>query len=435
MTGILQKIFKLDALKTNVHLEAIAGSTTFLAMSYIIFVNPDILSVTGMDKGALITATILASILGTLLAGLWANVPFAMAPGMGLNAFFAYSLVIGQKVSWQTALGVVFVSGVIFFILTLCGVRSKVVDIIPVYLRLSIAAGIGLFISLIGFQHLGLVVKNDATIIGLGVMSRPLLLGLVGLLITVVLEVKRIKGSILLGILATTGLGLIFIDTVNMPEKIFSLPSSISPILFKLDIVGAIKWGMWGAIFSFMFVDLFDSVGSIVACSYSADLVKDDGTIDRLDRILEADAVATVAGALLGTSTTTTYVESGVGVSEGGRSGLANIFTALLFFLALFVTPIIGIVPSFATAPALIIVGVYMFKHIREIDFRDFEVAVPAFLTIVLIPLTYSISTGLSFGFVAHLLVNISAGRIREIHPVMWCVSAFSILNLVLLLK
>lgn len=433
--NILQKLFKLYLLKTNVRLEAIAGSTTFLAMSYIIFVNPDILSATGMDKGALITATILASVLGTLLAGLWANVPFAMAPGMGLNAFFAYSLVIGQKVSWQTALGVVFVSGIAFFILTLCGIRSKVVDAIPVYLRLSIAAGIGLFIALIGFQHLGLVVKNDATMISLGSISKPVMLGLVGLLITAVLEVRRIKGAILLGIIATTGLGLVFVDTVSMPEKVFSLPPSIAPIFFKLDIIGALKWGMWGAIFSFMFVDLFDSVGTIVACSYSADLVKDDGSIDRLDRILEADAVATVAGALLGTSTTTTYVESGVGIAEGGRSGLANLFTAILFFLALFVTPIIGIVPSFATAPALIIVGVYMFKHIKEIDFKDFEVAVPAFLTIVLIPLTYSISTGLSFGFIAHLLMKVSAGKIRDIHPVMWGIGAFATLNLILLLK
>ncbi|MCK5529110.1 MAG: NCS2 family permease [Kiritimatiellae bacterium] len=433
--NILRKFFKLDSLKTNIRLEAIAGSTTFLAMAYIIFVNPDILSATGMDKGALITATILASVVGTLLAGLWANVPFAMAPGMGLNAFFAYSLVIGQKVSWQTALGVVFVSGVLFLILTLCGVRSKVVNIIPIYLRLSIAAGIGLFIALIGFQNLGLVVRNDATMIGLGSIDKSLLLGLIGLLITMFLEVRRIKGSILLGILATTILGLIFVDTVSLPKEMFSLPPSIAPIFFKLDIIGALKWGMWGAIFSFMFVDLFDSVGSIVACSYSSDLVNEDGSIDRLDRILEADAVATVAGALLGTSTTTTYVESGTGIAEGGRSGLANVVTALLFMTALFVTPIIGIVPSFATAPALIVVGIYMFKHIKDVDFRNFEVAVPAFLTIVLIPLTYCISTGLSFGFVAHVLVKISAGKIREIHPVMWGVGIFSFLNLVLLLK
>ncbi len=433
--NILNKFFKLSDMKTNIRTEIIAGTTTFLAMAYIIFVNPAILSDAGMDKNALITVTILASLVGTLLAGLWANVPFAMAPGMGLNAFFAYTLVLGGKISWQTALGVVFISGVIFFILTLCGLRKKIVDIIPVYLRFSIASGIGLFIALIGFQHLGLVVKNDATMIGLGHINTPMLLGIVGLLIMILMESRKIKGAILSGIIATTVLAMVFTAQVSVPEKIFSLPPSIMPLFLKIDIMGALKWGMWGAIFSFMFVDLFDSVGSIVACSYMADMADENGEIAKMDKILEADAAATVIGALLGTSTTTTYVESGTGIAAGGRTGLASVATAVLFLCALFITPVIGIVPSFATAPALIMVGVYMFRHIIDIDFRDISIAIPAFFTIVLIPLTYCISTGLSFGFIFHVLVQTVKGKAGDIHPVMWGVAVFSIINLALSLS
>jgi len=428
---MLQQLFKLEANKTTATREITAGITTFLTMGYIIFVNPNILSATGMDKGALITATILAAALGTLLAGLWANVPFAMAPGMGLNAFFAYSLVIGKGVTWQTALGVVFISGVIFFLLTVLGVRRHVIAAIPFELRLAIAAGIGLFISFIGFQGLGLIVDNPATLVALGHLDRPVVLGLIGLLVITVLEIRKVRGGILIGILVTTILGVVFKE-VALPETFVGAPPSLAPVFLQMDLAGAVRWGMWGAIFSFMFVDLFDSVGTIVACSYEAGLVKEDGSIDRIDRVLEADAVATIAGSLLGTSTTTTYIESGAGIAEGARTGLANVATGALFLLALFITPIIGMVPAFATAPALIIVGVYMFKNVARIDFKIFETGLPAFLTIILMPLTYSISMGLAFGFIAYIVATAAAGKADRIHPFMWGIGVFAVLDVVL---
>lgn len=445
---MLERFFKLKEFGTSVRQESIAGLTTFLTMAYIIFVNPDILSATGMDKGALITTTILASAFGTLLVGLWANVPFAMAPGMGLNAAFAFMLVLGKQVSWETALGVVFISGVFFLALTICGIRTKVVKAIPLHLRLGIAAGIGLFITFIGFQKLGLVVDHPVTLVNLtDKMSVPICLGLVGLVVIAVMEVRKIKGSILTGILLTTVLALLFVKDVTLPppeggagvlaflRRFVSKPPSIAPIFFHIDFISALKWGMWGAIFSFMFVDLFDSVGTIVACSYEAKLVKEDGTIEKVDRILEADAIATVVGAALGTSTTTTYIESGAGIAQGGRTGLTSVVTALLFLAALLFTPLIAIVPSFATAPALIVVGVYMFKSVLKIDFGDFETAVPAFLTIILMPLTYSISTGICFGFVSYILMMLAAGKVKEIHPVMWAIGVFAAADLALSLS
>ncbi len=324
---MLERLFKIHARGSTPGREAAAGVTTFLTMAYIIVVNPDILAATGMDHGALITATILAAAFGTLLSGLWANVPFAMAPGMGLNAFFAYSLVVGQQVSWQTALGVVFISGVVFLVLTLLGVRRHVVAAIPDELRLAIAAGIGLFITFIGAQKLGLIVDHPATLVALGPLDTPVVLGLAGLLATAVLAIRKIRGAILIGIVLTTVLGVLF-GQVQLPDRLVDTPPSLAPIFMQMDLGSALRWGMWGAIFSFMFVDLFDSVGTIVACSYEAGLVEEDGTIDGLDRVLEADAVATVVGAVLGTSTTTTYIESGAGVAAGGRTGLANLTTA-----------------------------------------------------------------------------------------------------------
>ncbi|MGD9546040.1 MAG: NCS2 family permease [Candidatus Krumholzibacteriia bacterium] len=428
---MLDRFFRIRARGSTPAREAAAGAATFLTMAYIIFVNPGVLSAAGMDPGAVITATILASALGTLLAGLWANVPFAMAPGMGLNAFFAYSLVIGQGVSWQTALGVVFVSGIVFLVLTLLGIRRHIIAAIPGEFRLAIAAGIGLFIAFIGLQNLGLVQASEATLVTLGPLGRPVVLGLAGLLVITVLEIRRIPGSILAGILVTTVMAVL-LGEVAPPPALVSLPPSLEPVLFRLDLAAAVKWGMWGAIFSFMFVDLFDSVGTIVACSYEAGRVGEDGSIADIDRILEADAVATVAGALLGTSTTTTYIESGAGIAQGGRTGLASVTTALLFLLALFFTPVIGMVPGFATAPALIVVGVSMFRNVSRIAWDRFESAVPAFLAIILMPLTYSISMGLAFGFTAHVLASLAAGRAREVHPLMWGIAAFSVLDIVL---
>ena len=430
MATLLDRLFRLKNLGTTPSREVVAGVTTFLTTAYIIFVHPDVLSQTGMDKDALITVTIVASALATLLAGLWANVPIAMAPGMGLNAFFAYSLVIGKGVSWETALGVVFISGVFFFLLTILGIRARVVSAIPIHLRLAIASGIGLFITFIGLQKLGLIIPNPGTMVSAGPITGPVILGLIGLVTMAVLEARGVRGAILGGIFLTTLLGILFLEDVTFPAQIISTPPSMGTVFLKLDILGALQWGLVGAVISFMFVDLFDSVGTIMACAYEADLVKEDGDIEHLDRILEADAVATILGSLLGTSTTTAYIESGAGIAEGGRSGLANVVTALLFLSALVLTPLIEVVPPFATAPALIVVGVYMFRNVGRIDFKQFEVAVPAFLTIVLMPLTYSISTGLAFGFLSHILIAMATGKGGKINPVLWIIGFFAALDL-----
>ena len=422
-------LFRLREHGTNARTEVVGGLTTFLTMAYIIFVNPLILSEAGMDKAALITATCLAAALGTFLVGLWANVPFAMAPGMGLNAFFTYTLVLGKGLPWQTAMGVVFVSGVVFLLLTALGIRERIVAAIPAGLRIATAAGIGLFITFIGMKNLGLVVDNPDTLVSIGPMNRPVLIGLAALLLISVLEARKVKGGILIGIVFATVLGMVF-GEVSMPERLASSPPSLAPIAFKLDILAALHWGLVGAVFSFMFVDLFDSIGTIVACSYEAGYVEPDGTIRKIDRILEADAIATIAGAALGTSTTTTYIESASGIGDGARTGLASVVTGSLFLLGLFFSPLIGAVPAFATAPALIIVGVFMFRNIREIDFSDLKVAIPAFLTMILMPLTFSISTGLTVGFLAYILIALCCGETRRISPVMWVVGLLSAINM-----
>ncbi|PWJ43907.1 NCS2 family permease [Sediminitomix flava] len=427
---MIERIFKLSQRNTTVTKEFVGGLTTFLTMAYIIFVNPSILGDAGMDKGALITVTCLSAFIGTILVALRANLPFAMAPGMGLNAFFTYSLVFGKGVSWEVALGVVFLSGIVFVLFTFIGLREKIVKAIPITLRLSMAAGIGLFISFIGFKNLGMIVDNPATLVSLGEFTTPVILGLVGLTVTAILEIKGIKGGILLGILITTVLGMV-LGEVALPDSIISTPPSIEPIAFKLDIMGALKWSLIGPIFSFMFVDLFDSVGTIIACSYEAKMVKKDGSIEKVGEVLEADSLATLLSAVLGTSTTTTYIESASGISAGARTGLASIFTAAFFLLAMLFTPIIGIVPAFATAPALIIVGVYMFKNVSKINLGDITEAIPAFLTIFLMPLTYSISNGLSFGFISFVLVKVVAGKGKEVSPILWGVAVLSALNLI----
>jgi adenine/guanine/hypoxanthine permease len=421
--------FQLEKHGTNVKQEMVAGTTTFLTMAYIIFVNPGILSETGMDKGALITVTCLAAFIGTMITALWVNAPLAMAPGMGLNAFFTYTLVFGMGATWNTALGVVFISGIIFLLLTMTGFREKIIDAIPLQLRLAVGAGIGLFIAFIGMKNLGLIVANPATLVGLGPLSPTVILGLIGLTIMGGLEIKKVKGGILIGIVITTILGMV-LGYVELPNGIMSTPPSIAPIAFKLDIMGALKISMIGPIFSFMFVDLFDSVGTIVACANEAEMIDEKGRIENVSKILEADAAATVIGSLLGTSTTTTFVESAAGIAEGGRTGLTSATTAVLFFLAMFFTPVIGIVPAFATAPALIIVGVYMFKNLIDIDLHKIEIAIPAFLTIILMPLTYSISTGITFGFISYAVIEIISGKVKTVKPTMWIIVVLSTVEL-----
>ncbi|MCC5904912.1 MAG: NCS2 family permease [Balneolaceae bacterium] len=426
---MLTKLFGFNPKTHSVGKEITAGITTFLTMSYILFVNPMILNSAGMDFNAVITATALAACFGTLLMAFWVKVPLAMAPGMGLNAFFAYTLVIGEGITWETAMGVVFISGFVFLLLTWLGIREKIVNAIPLSLRLSIPAGIGLFITLIGFQNMELVVMDDATMIALGELSAPLLLGLFGILLIVILEARKVRGSILLGILGTALMALLF-GQITAPDSIFSLPPSPAPVAFQLDVFAALQWGLIGAIFSFMFVDLFDSVGTLVACSYEAGLVEKDGTIKKIDKMLGADAVATLFGSLAGTSTTTTYIESASGIEEGGRSGLTAFVTAVLFLAALFFTPVISAVPSYATAPALVAVGIFMFKSITRIPMDSWPDIVAAFLTIVLMPLTYSISLGLTFGFLFWTLLTAVSGKVKTIHPVMWIVAVLSALNL-----
>lgn len=425
----MEKLFQLKEHGTTVKQEIIAGVTTFLTMAYIIFVNPSILSMTGMDKGALITVTCLASAIGTAITAFWVNAPLAMAPGMGLNAFFTFTLVLGNGATWEQALGVVFISGVIFLALTFSGLREKIIDAIPAEIRLAVGAGIGLFIAFIGMQGMGLIVSNPATVVALGKFNLNVVLGLVGFAIMGFLEMKKVKGGILIGIVATTVLGIIF-GAVQLPSQIISMPPSPAPIALKLNVLGAIKPIFLGSIFSFMFVDLFDSLGTIMACAHEAEMIDEKGKIKNVSKILEADAIATVIGSLLGTSTTTTFVESASGIAVGGRTGLTALTTAVLFAISLFFSPIIGVVPAFATAPALILVGVYMFKNLLDIDFHNIEVAIPCFLIIIMMPLTYSISIGISFGFISYILVCLFGGKITHVKPIMWAIGFFSVVEL-----
>ncbi|MFP4497426.1 MAG: NCS2 family permease, partial [Vulcanimicrobiota bacterium] len=382
----LNNYFKLKERESSVKIEIIAGVTTFLSMAYIIFVNPDILSATGMPKDALIIATCLASAFACLLVGFVAKVPIAMAPGMGLNAFFAFTLVQAGTVSWQTGLGIVFISGLVFFILSVTRVRERIVKAIPAPIIDATSVGIGIFIAFIGLKNLGIVVNDDTNLVTLGQFSTPVLIGIAGLLLIIILELFKVKGSILISIVATTVVGIL-LGKVSMPEKMVNLNFNYSRILLQLDIIGALKWGFLGSIFTLMFVDMFDSVGTLVACLKEAKLVKEDGTLKELGTLLTLDAVATMVGALLGTSTTTAYVESATGIEEGGRTGITAIVTGLLFLLAIVLLPIISIVPGFATAPALIVVGLFMMKGVRNVDFKDLEIAFPAFMTIMLMPL------------------------------------------------
>lgn len=424
----MEKFFELKKNHTTVKREFFGGLTTFLTMAYIIFVNPDMLQKTGMDPNALVTATCLSAVVGTLLVALWVKAPLAMAPGMGLNAFFTFTLAAREDVSWETALGVVFLSGIIFLLLTVTGIREKIIRAIPLSLRFAVGAGIGLFITFIGLQKLGLIVDNEDTLVAMGEFTTPVILGLVGLILIAVLEVRKVRGALLIGIITTYVLGIAFGQVTF--DGFFSAPPSLAPIAFKLDIIGAFRLSLIGAIFSFMFVDLFDSVGTIVACSYQAGMVGADGSINKIDKMLEADAIATICGSLMGTSTTTTYVESASGIADGARTGLASLFTALFFFLALFCAPFITSVPPFATAPALIVVGIFMFRIIKEIDFSDFEIAIPAFLTIVTMPLTYSISNGISIGFISYIIITTASGDSKKVSPILWIIGVLSVINL-----
>ena len=425
----LERFYKISERKSTVKQEVIGGITTFLAMSYIVFVNPSVLGLTGMDKGALITVTCLTSAIGTILSGVWANAPFALAPGMGLNAFFTFTLVLGKGIPWETALGIVFISGVFFFFLSLGGIREKIADAIPVPLKIAVGGGIGLFITFIGLRSMGIIDGDPATLVKLGALNTTTIIGIVGLIVTVVLEIKQIKGGILIGILVSTILAFIT-GNVAMPDSIVALPPSIAPIAGKLDIVGAFKLSLIGPIFSFMFVDLFDTLGTLISCSRQIGLVEKDGKIKGFGRMLYTDVFSTMIGGVLGTSTVTTYIESAAGVAVGAKTGLASVVTGLLFLLALFFSPLVAVVPAYATASALILVGVYMFKNVRELEFKNLKTLFPCFIIIVMMPLTYSISIGLSFGFLSYILLHVVTGDFSKLNFTLIFIGALCLINL-----
>ena len=439
---MVNKYFQLKERQTNFKIEFIAGLTTFLTMAYIIFVNPSILSLEGipeedligidrMDKNALIAVTCIVTAIATIMVGILAKAPIAMAPGMGLNAFFAY-LVASGKMAWQTALGAVFVSGVLFLMVTLLGLRKRIVEAIPTSLVSAIAVGIGLFITFIGLKNLGLIVKNPITFVSAGSLTLTVLIGLLGLLIMIFFEMKKIIGGLVIGILASTTLAILLDKQIKMPAQFISLHLNIQAIAFHLDILGALKWGFFGSIFTLTFIDMFDSVGTLVACCHQANMVDADGKITGLDRLLKIDAVATVIGAVLGTSTVTSYIESAAGIEQGGRTGLTSVVTGVLFLLALLFMPIVAVVPEYATAPALIMVGLFMMKEVKKINFMNLEEAFPAFIIMVMIAFSYSISTGLAFGFISFALIKIVSGKAKEIRAAMWVIAILCVLFLTL---
>ena len=435
---MLERVFHLQENRTNVRTEVLAGITTFVTLAYILFVNPNILKDAGMPVEATFAATCFASAFATLIMGVYANYPIAVAPGMGLNAFFTYAVVIGMKLPWQTALGAVFVSGVIFFLLTITRVREWIVEGVPPVLRSAIAVGIGLFIAFIGLRNAGLIVKSDATLVTLGSMKDAgALVSIAGLIATAFLMVRQVKGALLLGIAFTTGVAMSF-GVSPRPEGIGSFMAvtyplaALRPTAFQLDIKGALEVGLIPILFSFTFVDLFDNIGTLIGVSRKAGLLNEQGQLPRIGKALFADSLGTMFGALMGTSTVTSYVESAAGVSEGGRTGLTALVVALLFLVAVVFAPLVGLIPIQATAPALIIVGVLMMAEIAHIEFGNFTEAFPAFLTILMMPLTYSIAQGLAFGFMSYTIIKFLAGRHSENNLVTYGLTILFILHFVL---
>ena len=456
----MEKFFKLKENGTNVSTEIMAGITTFMTMAYILAVNPNILSASGMDRGAVFTATALSAFIATCLMALLSNYPFVLAPGMGLNAYFAYTVVLGMGYTWQAALAAVFVEGIIFIVLSLTNVREAIFNAIPMNLKHAVSVGIGLFIAFIGLQNAKIVVNNDSTLLGLfsfkgsvqaGTFNYEgitVLLALIGILITAIFLIKNVKGGILWGILITWGLGIIcqFAGLyVPNPEIGFysllpdfsnglSIPS-LAPIFAKLQFDGVFSLDFLVILFAFLFVDLFDTLGTLVGVSSKAGMLDENGKLPNIKGALLADAVATTAGAVLGTSTTTTFVESASGVSEGGRTGLTAVTTAILFGLSLFLSPIFLAIPSFATAPALVIVGLYMLSNVISIDFSDMSEAIPCYVCIIAMPFFYSISEGISMGIITYVAINLITGKAKEkkISALMYVLAVLFILKYIFL--
>ncbi|MBR0175495.1 MAG: NCS2 family permease [Bacteroidales bacterium] len=433
MAKFLEKAFGFDPQQHNVRTEILAGLTTFLTMAYILAVNPGIFSaLPGMPAGSVFTATALAAIVGTLVMALYAKKPFALAPGMGLNAFFVFTVCLGMGHSWQFALTAVLLEGIIFVILTVTKVRTWLINAIPGTLKKAIGAGIGLFIAFIGMQNAGIIINNDATLVGLGhITEGKALVGLIGLFITAGLVMAKVRGGILWGILITAVIGIFIKDPATgaaittLPTKVVSLPDSISPIFCKFEWSSILSWDMLAVVFTFLFIDMFDTMGTIIGVHQGAGLIKKGGDeIEGVEKMFLADSIATIAGACFGTSTTTTYVESASGVGEGGRTGLTAFSVAIFFALALFLSPIFLAIPGAATAPALIIVGVMMMPSIKTIHWEDYCKAIPAFVTIIMMPLAYSISDGILLGVISYVLCHAVAGKFKEISITMWILAA-----------
>ena len=427
---MLEKLFGFDKSKNNVKTEIIAGITTFMTMAYILAVNPSILGVTGMDKAALFTATAVSAIVATLAMALIAKLPFALAPGMGLNAFFAYTVVLTMGYTWEFALTAVFLEGIIFIILTAFNIREMIINAIPKNIKHAISAGIGLFIAFIGLQNSGIIVNNDAVLVGLGDLSSPtVLVALFGIIVTGVLLVLNVKGSLLIGILSSTVAALI-LGVTHLPDGgIMSLPPSVEPILFKFDFSKVFTVDMVIILFTFLFVDMFDTVGTLVGVSDKAGMLTKEGKIPRVKQALFSDAIGTTFGAMLGTSTVTTYVESASGVSEGGRTGLTAFSVAVMFFIALFFAPLFIMIPGAATAPALFIVGLFMMTPVLSINFEDYSESIPAFFTIIMMPLTYSIADGIVFGMLAYVFIKVFTGKFKDVSLIMYILAALFILK------
>ena len=453
--GALDRYFGLSALGTSVPRELRAGLTTFLTMSYILFVNPQTLGQAIPIPNAfvqLLIVTALSAAFGSLVMGLVAKYPFAQAPGMGLNAFFAYTVVLGQKIPWQTALGAVFISGLLFVVLSVIGARQAVVRAIPHSLKFAITAGIGAFLAFIGLKNAGVVVANPATLVGLGSFaSAPVLLALLGLIVTAVLMVRRVTGAILWGILATSLLAIVlrapvyaggpdgglqaFQGFTGSFAGIFAAPVWPSGLVGHLDLSGALGLGLLGVIFTFFFVDFFDATGTLTGLAQKSGYLNAQGNMPRARRTFAMDGLAAMFGAFMGTSTTTAYVESASGIEEGGRSGLTAVTVGLLFLLSLFLWPLAAAIPAAATAPALILVGALMLGGLREVDWDDLSEAIPTFLAVIAMPLTYSIANGVSFGVISYSLIKLLSGRGREVHPLLYVVAALLIARYVWLME
>lgn len=454
---MLEKVFKLKENNTTVKTEVIAGITTFMTMAYILAVNPSILSASGMDAQAVLIATALAAFIGTICMALFANYPFALAPGLGLNAYFAYTICGPDSMgySWQIALFAVFVEGLIFIVLSLTNVREAIFNAIPLQLKKGVSVGIGLFVAFIGFQNGGIIVSNDSTLVQLVDFTADFhtagisaLLAVIGTFIIAILYVKKVRGSILIGILATWILGIICqltgIYTVVPEAEYYSLIptwssfnlgaiSSVFGQCFKADFSTLKIFDFIAIVFAFLFVDIFDTIGTLIGCATKADMMDKDGKLPRIREALLADAVATTAGAILGTSTTTTFVESSAGVAEGGRTGLSSVVTGLLFLLAIFFSPIFIAIPGFATAPALLFVGFLMISAVVDIDFSNYTESVPAYLALIAMPLTYSISEGIAAGIISYVVLNLCCGKAKKITPLMYILAVLFICKFIFL--